>query len=167
MSFLDELNEVSKTKYDVNQERKEYGRTCARLKYDSIKEHFINMAKNGRYTTVSGKKYIEFYDIERYIDFDVKADETRTKGLFQSAYRYTTKVNLIIKDRPFFNGYVDELKKRGFSDGINIVVLGYHNSKKNDPSAYFDIDKEYVCSSSKIFCSKINFSIVLKCSACY
>ena len=70
MSFLDELNEISKTPEEAAAEKKiesyNDGKKWAISTIDHIKNVIREKAKNGDYETICGKRYMKFYADDLY-----------------------------------------------------------------------------------------------------
>lgn len=168
MSFLDELNEISKTPEEAVAEKKiesyNDGKKWAISTIDHIKNVIREKAKNGDYETICGKRYMKFYADDLYPSSYLfgkykKYEYRENVGIFNRQGDYRVRVYYNICDQDYYYGYMDTLNQLFKKENIKSEVVGVFE----DSTHKIEFDPlEGIVLERKVF--DIDFSIRLKCS---
>lgn len=165
MSFQDELNRASRTPEDTaNSEYNQKfadGIRSAEYDYPDIKKQLLEMANNGKYQIVNGKRRIVFYYKNNSIQYDflLKRTETRlNKTLFNPKGSYADKLYYTPTNRPHYEGYMKKLRELAEHDNIKVRTVGLYNYH-NEKIQAFDVNG----SLSGFALLEMHFSLCIEC----
>lgn len=167
MSFLDELNEISKTPEEAAAEKKmelcEDGKNCAIRTVDHIKDTIREKAKNGDYEVICENKYMSFYLDDLYVPACLykkpKKYEYRENAGFFNRGDYCVRVYYAIYDYDWYHAFMDMFNQLTQKENIKAKVIGVFE----DSSHKIEFDPlEGIVLKRKVI--DIDFSIRIKCN---
>lgn len=168
MSFLDELNEISRTPEEVAAEKKiesyEDGKKNAAMTIYHIKNTIREKAKNGDYEIICGNKYMNFYLDDLYTPSYLygkpkKYEYRENVGFFNRSGDYRVRVHYNIIDHDWYYGYMDTFNQLLQEENIKAEVVGVFEDSTHKIE-FNPLDG--IVLERKVF--DIDFSIRLKCS---
>ena len=161
MSFLDELNEISKTPEEAAAEKYQddyqYGMKFAEYDFMEVKSDIKEKAKEGKYITEDGKRTISFYE-ECYLN---KFSRPIVEDLSFSENRMIeTKVQFKFEGIGYYDGYVHHINKLAEENGMSMKVVGTVLRETD-----LGVDQEFDLPDPQIFHSKMYkpLKIMLHC----
>lgn len=132
MSFIDELNQNTKTPEQVADEKweseKEIISNCAYRDYSGVKQALINEAQNGKYSLTSNNKKCVSAKYEcSYLRECIKktCSSNPTGRIRTSSYRSNEKAEYKVEKSKQYNYYLDTITKFAVKDNIKIVPTFY------------------------------------------
>lgn len=161
MSFLDELNEISKTPEeaatDKYQDDYQYGVRFAEYDFMEVKSDAKEMAKECKYTIEDDKRIVSFYE-ECYLN---KFSRPIVEDLSFSGNRMIeTKVQFEFDGIGYYDGYVHHINKLAEENGMSMKVVGTVLRETD-----LGVDQEFDLPNPQIFHSKMfkPLKIMLRC----
>lgn len=151
MSFLDELNEISKTPEEAAAEKYqddyEWGIKFAEYDFMEVKNNVKEKAKDGKYNIRDGKRIISFYEECKLDMFSrpIVEDLSFTEGRM-----IETKVQFKFQGIGYYDGYVHHINKLAEENGMLIKVVGVVLRETD-----LGVEQEFDLPDPKIFHSKM------------